>query len=795
MFNHDNKTASFLIVLLVSFYGLINSCYAQEVQEEEEWVPSMLQAKTSTYMKLMQYGGYGIGWKYRGLYNPAILILNGIAWDSKSLGFTLYNAMSGVNSLSKTATIQTFPSIMHYATINASANSKQITFSSRLQPFNGRQLNQVSWSTGLRKQSWANILKLQEEKTVVQDPALGKRTLLGIAFSTEKILSNHASLGFAIWYNDIQQTKQSPSVLEASSLSGNTIYHPGWGWFNGQLLFPNARQSNLPMAQIQYSTNPNAKHFFQISWGLAKGKQSEDGLDWNATKDPRPDYYKYLPSYYRDSLLQQKIKLAFQENPSLLQLDFDQMKKTNLSSKDGRSYYIISREYSKIAVLQQAIKYRFAWNERIQLALNYNAAFYKIEKSNAIVNLLGGKYYLNYNSWVNDDGVDVFQFNLKAPDHKVVEGASWGAHYAIQNIDQQVGFIGTVQFPKWEYTFEAGYGMRLFQREGFNQNGLYPNRSLGKSIWYTFPSSRIQWQTIYKHSPRIYISFNSFSQHLAPSWNEAFVNLALQDKLSDFLLPLQQSGIDLGIHYLGIYCRTDWHLYHYWQKNKMGNTSFYHDYYNAFVQGSYGLLHSNSFGLEGGAETNFNALLNFQLAFSWGRSVIINNPIYTIQLINNAFPLESGNLYLQNLPASSSPPIVLATGINAQLSNSLRLGFTTEIGWNRYMELDYFRRAFLWEKKYKEQFSEGKEYPLNHLPSGLVGNLFCNKNFQFKTARFQHRIKLFLQVNNIFNVIVPLLAFEQTRFDYKNFQLDKFAPRYILGRPLNGSIQFIYQLN
>jgi len=111
------------------------------------------------------------------------------------------------------------------------------------------------------------------------------------------------------------------------------------------------------------------------------------------------------------------------------------------------------------------------------------------------------------------------------------------------------------------------------------------------------------------------------------------------------------------------------------------------------------------------------------------------------------------------------------------------------------MELDYFRRAFLWEKKYKEQYSEGKEYPLNHLPSGLVGNLFCNKNFQFKTAHFQHRIKLFIQVNNIFNVVVPILAFEQTRFDYKNFQLDKFAPRYILGRPMNGSLQLIYQLN
>lgn len=798
MFIHYNKTAYIFLLFFFSVLVHVNICNAQVLEEEgreEDWVPSMLQAKSSTYLQLMQYGGFGIGWKYRGLNEPAVPILNGIIWDSKSLGITLFNAMSGVNSLAKTETNPSFPFLVHNANINASTYSKQITFSSRLQPFNGRQFNQFLWSSGLHKQSWANILKLQEEKTFIQNPAMGKRSLLGIAWSTEKFFPNHSSLGISFWYNYIEQTKQSPTVMEAIRLSGNTIYHPGWGWYNGQLLFPNARQSNLPMAQIQFSTKKNARHFFQISWGMAKGQQSEDGLDWNATKDPRPDYYKYLPSYYRDSVLQQKIKTAFRDNPSLLQLDFDQMKNINQSSKEGRAYYIISREYSKINVLQQAIKYQYELNDQMQIALNYKTAFYTIEKSNAIANLLGGKYYMNYNSWVNDDGVDVFQFNLKAPDQKVFEGGSWGAHYVIRNLDQDFGFVGTAQFPKWEYTLGAGFGIRLFQREGFNQNGLYPNHSIGKSIWYKFPSSHIQWQSTYKYSPRVYFSFNTFSQQVAPVWREAFVNIALQDKLSDFLLPVLQSGIELGFHYLGIYYRVDWHLYHYWQKNKMGNTSFYHDFYNAFVQGAYGLLQTNSYGVEGAMESNFNSLLNVQLAFSWGRSVIMNNPIYAIQLLNNAYPLESGNLHLQNLPASSSPPIILATGVNTQVTNSFRLGLTAQFGWGRYMELDYYRRSFLWEKKYKEQSFTGKEFPVNQLSNGLIANLFCNKNFQFKTARFQHRIKLYIQVNNVFNVIIPLLAFEQTRFDYQNFQLEKFAPKYILGRPLNGSLQLIYQIN
>lgn len=795
MFIQYKKHVPFLLLLFVIVIGAEQIGNAQEVQEEEAWVPSMLQAKSTTYMQLMQYGGEGIGWKYRGLNSPVVSVLNGIEWESKSLGFTLFNAMSGINSLFKTEQLQSSYERKQIAISKATLQSKQIILNSRFHPTNGRQYNHLLWSPGLQKQSWAMLLKLQEEKTIIQNPALGYKSLMGIAFSAEKMLANHARLSLTFWYNNIQQTKKSPTVMEAFELTGSTVYHPGWGWYNGQVLYPNTRQSNLPMAIMHYSTKTNSPHSFQLSWGFAKGKQSEDGLEWNATKDPRPDYYKYLPSYYKDSLLQQNMNRSIKENPSLLQLDFDQMKKINQSSKEGRSFYIINREYSKITVLQQAMQYLYAWNDHVQLLLNYNASFYKIGKSNAIANLLGGKYYLNYNSWVNDDGVDVFQFNIKAPDQKVIEGAPWGARYEIKNFDQQVGFFGTAQSSRWDIMFEMGYNMRLFQREGFNQNGLYPDRSLGKSIWYKFPSRKIQWESTYKQNPRLYYSFNVFSQQIAPVWKEAFVNISLQDKLSDFLLPMQQSGMSLGVRYFGIHYKTDWHMYNYWLKNTMGNTVFYHDYYNAFVQGNYGLLNTNSVGLEGGIETSFNGVFNFQLAFNWGKSLIMNNPLYSIQLLNNAYPLESGNLHLKNLPASSSPQIVLATNINAQLSSTFKLGFSTHIGWNRFMEFDYYRRSFLWEMKYKDQHSAGKDYPFRQLSNGLIGNFFCNKNFQFNTTRIQHRIKLFFQLNNIFNVLVPLLGFEQTRFDYKNFQVEKFPPKYMLGSPLNGSIQCIYQIN
>jgi hypothetical protein len=213
------------------------------------------------------------------------------------------------------------------------------------------------------------------------------------------------------------------------------------------------------------------------------------------------------------------------------------------------------------------------------------------------------------------------------------------------------------------------------------------------------------------------------------------------------------------------------------------------------VIGTYGYLHQIHNGLDLGLETNFNSVINYQIAFGWNSSKIINNPIYTIELLNEAYPLESGNLHLKNLPASTSPSYIAAAGLNAQLSNSFRISFTAQMGWKRYIALDYYRRSFLWEKKYKEKYTAEESFPLAKLSNGLVGNLFCYKSFQFKSVRFRHRISLNLQLNNIFNTIIPVFAYEQTRFDYKNFKADKFAPKYLMGRPLSGAIQLIYQIN
>lgn len=227
-------------------------------------------------------------------------------------------------------------------------------------------------------------------------------------------------------------------------------------------------------------------------------------------------------------------------------------------------------------------------------------------------------------------------------------------------------------------------------------------------------------------------------------------------------------------------------MYFFQIQNQYDRQSFYHDYYNAFVQANYGLLNKAQFGLEWGLETSFNSIFNLQYGFSFGKNKILNNPIYSIQSLNGNYPLESGNLHLKNLPALSNPEMIIALGMNAQLSSSCRLSLSSVFAWDRFLELDYFRRSFLWDKSKEE---------IQALQNGVMSNFSVNKYFLFKTKKSRNRLSFYLQVNNIFNTIIPLFAFEQSRYDYKTFNYLKFAPKFLYGLPRNGSIQLIYQFN
>jgi hypothetical protein len=72
-----------------------------------------------------------------------------------------------------------------------------------------------------------------------------------------------------------------------------------------------------------------------------------------------------------------------------------------------------------------------------------------------------------------------------------------------------------------------------------------------------------------------------------------------------------------------------------------------------------------------------------------------------------------------------------------------------------------------------------------------VSNLFISKNFQMVTQNSKINLRLTSSIRNLLNASIPSLNFEQSRYDYKNFSLQKFSPKYIydLGRTYTVGLQ------
>ena len=59
-----------------------------------------------------------------------------------------------------------------------------------------------------------------------------------------------------------------------------------------------------------------------MNFGAVLGTQSSTQLDWSKAADPRPDYYKYLPSYAIDEQLKNKLLNWYVIHPELFQIQF-----------------------------------------------------------------------------------------------------------------------------------------------------------------------------------------------------------------------------------------------------------------------------------------------------------------------------------------------------------------------------------------------------------------------------------------------------------------------------------------
>ena len=605
------------------------------------------------------------------------------------------------------------------------------------------------------------------------------------------------------------------AVEEARELAGGNRYNPSWGWQNGQQRSANVLQAFQPVIMASYDSRINEKSNIISTAAYVFGHRKISGLDWYNAPDPRPDYYRYLPSYYAQNrpALFQKLLAGYKADPDALQIQWDRLYTANtgnirtIANVDGiaanavtgkRSVYILSNRVNN----SKRFLFSSIYNSMITDMTTITTGVHLQQQINhyyqEVGDLLGGDFWVNINQFAERDypnDPNAVQYDLNRPNRIIKKGEVYGYNYKTV-VQQALAWVQILLKLPFFDTFLGGEVSHTgFYRDGLNRNGLFPDLSYGKSEIQNFLNPAVKAGITYKMNGRNYFFLNGSYRSVAPFSENAFIsqrtrNTVLENLKSETFTTyeagyrLNTPRIRLGV--TGFYTRS---------ADGTDVLSFYHDQHQNFVNYALSGISKVYFGIESGAEIKLSSTVSFNSAVAIGRYYYDSRQQAIITVDNSAELLGRQTVYFQNYRIPSTPQNAYSAGIFYRSPQYWYISLTGNYFSDMWLSPNPIRRtgeaiadsdpanpadekvkkSILAQEKLEPQFTLdffggwSRLLPARYYIRGRRTYVFGN-----------------LGISNLLNNDEIISGgFEQLRFDFEEKNADKFPPKYYYAYGLN----------
>lgn len=123
---------------------------------------------------------------------------------------------------------------------------------------------------------------------------------LGYFFSAEKKWDNGNRFNILTFGAPTQRGQSGAVTQEVYDLYGSINYNPYWGYQNGKVRNSRVVQSYDPTAIASFDLKINEKNAMHFAAGYHYSFYSNSAIQFFNAPDPRPDYYRQLPSFMWD---------------------------------------------------------------------------------------------------------------------------------------------------------------------------------------------------------------------------------------------------------------------------------------------------------------------------------------------------------------------------------------------------------------------------------------------------------------------------------------------------------------
>ena len=693
-------------------------------------LPSSLSASKDIYNNIASYRFSEMRFNVRGydsMYQD--VYLNGIRFNDAMTGYGPWSLWSGLNDATRnqessaglTPTDLGVGGIGGTTNVNARASHMRKGFRASVSNANQmyRWRGMVSYASGALDNGWSYGFSLSTRQG-------GNGYVDGIFYnaygyfaSVEKLFGTRHRLSFSILGTPQERGAQQASTQEAYDLFGSNFYNPNVGYQNGKLRNTRVRRTHEPIAMLNYAYEITDKTRLTVATGLRFGYNGYSALTWKDGADPRPDYYRYLPSNYL-SQITSGISGIFEPTTdeqfnnyisgalSAIEnwngyIDFDRMYALNSHedsstagyAKGYRANYMIEErrtdqlDYNFVATLS----HEFNANHRIVGGVK--ARVNRTEYYSTVKDLLGADYWLDIDKFAErDKGSDelayqnnVEYYNANGHAKVVKEGDKYSYDYYAHLRQAQLWAQYGLTLGGFNMNIGAEAGYTSMWRQGLWRKGLFPNGndSYGDSEHLNFLTYKAKAALSYRFSGAHSIALNALAMADAPKFAAAFVSPRTRNQSNPGLTTEKIYSAELTYNLSLPYIKARISGYFTEMHDQSKVISYYDDLQSSFTNFAMSGIDKRYYGVEFGFSVPIWAGISVQGAVNYGDYRYTSNPNF-VQIIDNSAQIELvDKVNWKNFFVESTPQIAANIGLDYRGDNN----------WFASVNFNYYDKMYL----------------------------------------------------------------------------------------------------
>lgn len=675
-------------------------------------VNSVLGVNNDLYLSNVGYLFSPMRFRYRAYNNQqSETYINGVQMNDAERGQFSYSSIGGLNDATRNREGSPFLNMNNFGfsalggstDINVRASQyspgNKITLSGCNRNYLARGV--YTYSTGLMNNGWAvtgSLAYRWANEGYIEGTFYNS---LGYFLAVQKVFNDRHSLNLSTWGSPTERAQQGASTEEAYWLANSHYYNPNWGYQNGEKRNARVVNSYEPTAILTWDFKINDRTSLSTSFMGKYSMYGNTALGWSGNaSDPRPDYYKKLPSgqisgnVFNQPLSDEDIQIwkdAYEywtSDKAHRQIDWDAMYFANAQQKTlgGEAlYYVEERHNDQMAFnLNSTLKHTL--KQHGSISAGFNVGTTKGMHYKTMSDLLGADYMTDIDKFsVRDYGYNspMIQNDLDNPNRIIREGDIFGYNYNVYV--NKANVWSNYQLTKGITTLFAAFrlGGSTIERDGLMRNGRAANKSKGSSGVAKFLESGGKIGLTLKPNGKHTINFGLGYEENAPTAYNAFIAPRLKNDFVDNLTNEEMYTAEasyalnlprFSMKVSGYYTRFN---------DLVEMDAFYNDQESRYTYLSMSDIQKEYMGVELAASVKITSNLSLNAIGTFSNAEYINNPNATLTYENESESTPD-KVYAKGMKDSGTPLSAYSLGLDYSVN-----------GWFFNVNGNYYHRGFI----------------------------------------------------------------------------------------------------